>query len=389
MSIMRFCLKIIIISLASTSLCSHAMAQEVWQDIERIVAIGDLHGDYEQYLQILTDNNLIDAKKKWRGGKTHLVQLGDVPDRGPDSLKIIRHLQTLQKQARKAKGNVHTLIGNHELMNVKDDLDYVHPGEYKILVNRKSRRAQADYVKRVYLYMLEEDASIKEDKKATMRTLTERFPLGFVEHRLIWGPGGEVFEWVRGNNTVIKINGLLFVHGGISPHQELLPLRQINEEIREIIGRGRLYSTEPIILDEGPLWYRGLAHNNTSKELEPLKKMLAFYDAESIVIAHTPTVGAIVQRFDGRVILIDVGLGAHYGKRRANLVVEDNVRYTMHRGKKIQLPTDADGLLDYLKVVSKLDPIPSPLLATIAKLEAGKMSQPESQIPENQSSRTD
>jgi hypothetical protein len=61
----------------------------------------------------------------------------------------------------------------------------------------------------------------------------------------------------------------------------------------------------------------------------------------------------------------------------------------MHRGKKIQLPTDADGLLDYLKVVSKLDPIPSPLLATIAKLEAGKMSQPESQIPENQSSRTD
>ena len=42
---------------------------------------------------------LIDAKGRWAGGTTVLVQLGDVADRGPDSLKIIRHLMKLQREA--------------------------------------------------------------------------------------------------------------------------------------------------------------------------------------------------------------------------------------------------------------------------------------------------
>ncbi|HIG42011.1 MAG: metallophosphoesterase [bacterium] len=359
-----------IIALTIISFCVTVRAQEVWQDVARIVAVGDLHGDYEQYLNVLRSNHLIDSKLKWQGGAAHLVQLGDVPDRGPDSLKIMRHLKRLQKQAKKAGGRVHALIGNHELMNIKEDLRYVHPGEFEILVNNESRRTQLDYIDRVYNFLLSQDETISERREEVMQSLDTRFPPGFVEHRLTWAPRGEVFEWLRRNNTVVKINRMLFVHGGISPHEELLPLKQINKKIRKIISSGPEYIEDPIIRDEGPLWYRGYTRNDAVIELQPLKEMLAFYDVDTIVVAHTPTVGAIMPKFDGRVIFIDVGLAAHYGNRLANLVVENNAVFAMHRGHKIALPKTDDGLLDYLLTVSKLDPEPSPLLETITKLES-------------------
>ena len=81
---------------------------------QRIVAVGDLHGDYNVWLDIARNAGLIDAKNHWSGGKTILVQQGDVFDRGPDSLKIARHLKSLQKEAPKAGGKVIALLGNHE-----------------------------------------------------------------------------------------------------------------------------------------------------------------------------------------------------------------------------------------------------------------------------------
>ena len=58
-----------------------------WQGVERIVAVGDIHGDYGNYIEVLRAAGLVDKKGKWSGGKTHLVQTGDIPDRGPDTGK--------------------------------------------------------------------------------------------------------------------------------------------------------------------------------------------------------------------------------------------------------------------------------------------------------------
>ena len=76
-------------------------AKDVFKGVDRIVAVGDLHGDYDQYIKVLTTNGLVDEALRWAGGKTHFVQLGDVVDRGPDSNKIIRHLMKLEKEAKK------------------------------------------------------------------------------------------------------------------------------------------------------------------------------------------------------------------------------------------------------------------------------------------------
>jgi hypothetical protein len=99
-------------------------------DVPRIIAVGDLHGDYEQFTSVLSSAGLIDGNGDWTGGKAHLVQTGDVVDRGPDSRSIMDLLMRLEKQAAAAGGGVHALLGNHEAMNVYGDLRYVSPGEF-------------------------------------------------------------------------------------------------------------------------------------------------------------------------------------------------------------------------------------------------------------------
>src|SRR5690242_3878442 len=65
----------------------------------RIIAVGDLHGDYDAWTAIARAAGVIDARGHWAGGNTTLVQLGDITDRWADSLKIVRNLQQLQKEA--------------------------------------------------------------------------------------------------------------------------------------------------------------------------------------------------------------------------------------------------------------------------------------------------
>jgi len=62
-----------------------ARAQDTFSGVERIVAIGDVHGDYDAFVSLLRDTGIIDQKSRWTGGKNHLVQTGDVLDRGLDS----------------------------------------------------------------------------------------------------------------------------------------------------------------------------------------------------------------------------------------------------------------------------------------------------------------
>src|SRR5579872_3083347 len=93
-----------------------AQPQDIFQDVPRIVAVGDVHGDYNQFVSVLQAAGVLDRKAKWAGGKTHLVQVGDVLDRGPDSRKVMDLLMELESQAQKAGGQVHPLLGNHETM---------------------------------------------------------------------------------------------------------------------------------------------------------------------------------------------------------------------------------------------------------------------------------
>ncbi len=347
------------------------VAASEWQGVERIVAVGDVHGDFEQFVTVLRSAGVLDSRNRWRGGKTHFVQIGDLNDRGPDSRKIMDLIMDLEKQARRAGGAVHALIGNHEAMNIYGDLRYVTPEEFASFSDADSERIR-DYFYEQHLKKLEADPARKEKPDDAYREAwNKEHPLGYFEHRFQYGPNGKYGKWIQTHNTIIRINDTIFVHGGISPKYVDFDRDAINNRIRDELKDLQLLKGGLAVDPEGPLWYRGLAKGEEPALLEHVKQLLQYHGARRIVVGHTPTAGAVLPRFGGRVLLIDVGLAAYYGSRMSCLLMEGDSIYAIHRGERLQIPSDPGSpLLEYLKQAAELDPPPSPLQQIISKLEA-------------------
>ena len=348
-----------------------ANAQDTFTGVERVVALGDVHGDYDAFVAILRDAGVMDQKSRWSGGKTHLVQTGDLLDRGPHSRKVMELMMTLEKQAAKAGGRVHSLLGNHEAMNIYGDLRYVSPGEFAAFKTGDSERVRDAFWE-------QESKAMPSPPSAEVKKKWEaEHPLGWVEHRMQFGPEGTYGKWLRNKNAVVKINDSVFLHGGLSAKYAATSVAQFNAAIRaELKDVSQLKMDGSILTDpDGPLWYRGLAQD-TGPEILPLAiRLTEANGVKRIVIGHTPTPGAILPRLGGRVVSIDVGLSAYYGSHRACLVIEGGQLYTMHRGQKIEIPLwslegGAPGYLAYVKRVAALEKPASPLAKYAAQVEA-------------------
>jgi hypothetical protein len=309
----------------------------------RIVAVGDLHGDYDAWEAIARAAGLVDAKGRWTGGNTTLVQVGDVPDRGPDSLKIIRQLMKLQREAPRSSGKVIAMVGNHEAMNMTGDLRYVHPGEYRAFTDRQSegRRDRIYEANRAAI-----DAAYKvKDPKLTAEAIREAWmkanPVGMLEHQLAWGPAGEIGKWVVGNPAVVKIGDSLFVHGGISASYTQYSPEQINRRVADAL-KARDEAPTSIINDPaGPLWYRGLVSREPGDEAtvapvaatgqqlsidQEIALVLEAFHVRRIVVAHTPSTSGIISADQGALWRIDSGISRAYNGKLTYLeIIGDKV----------------------------------------------------------------
>lgn len=332
-----------------------------WEGVERVVAVGDIHGDYENYMATLRAAGLVDEKDKWVGGATHFVQVGDLPDRGPDTLKIIDHITRLAKQAKRAGGRVHSLIGNHEVMNVTGDLRYVHPGEFAAFAGRKSKTLRDRYFE-LYMDRLEEFdpeafARLPDDFREQWEA---GHPLGWLEHRQAWDPqwnrDAEYAEWVFDKKIAVRINDSVFLHGGISPYYCGNSLESLTERAVE---RMRNYDPEqPGLIEDpnGPLWYRGLSGVEPEASPETVDAILERHDARRIVVGHTPTLGVIWPRYDGRVVQIDTGISTHYGGYVGYLEITPDGVFAGYPDGKLPLPSEDEARVGYLEQVIALDP---------------------------------
>jgi hypothetical protein len=333
-------------------------SQGVWSGVERVVAVGDVHGDYEQLMMVLKSAGLIDDQLNWTGGKTHLVQNGDLLDRGPDSRKAMDLLMGLEKQAADAGGYVHALIGNHEAMNIYGDLRYTSAGEFAAFRDENSEKLRESY--------------LKKERPADQAEWEMKHPLGYFEHRKQFSPDGYYGKWIASHDTVIKINDTLFLHAGISAKYATMKIKEINDRIREELKDPSKLQGGLARDPDGPLWYRGLTTGDPA--LEPLvDKIRKNFGVERVALGHTYADAAITPRYGGRVILIDIGLSRVYDNigKVGCLVIENDKPFVLHRGTRLELPTD-DGksLLEYLKRAAAVDPPPSPLLKRIAELQS-------------------
>lgn len=333
--------------------------QDEWDNVERLVIVGDIHGDYDGYIDVLREAGLINRRGNWIGEESHLVQVGDVPDRGPDTKKIIEHLQKLEGQARRDGGMVHVLIGNHEYLNVLGDLRYVHPGEYDALTTRNSRRFQDNYYQQVVQAIEAQNENSETPviiDEAFKEQWYQQYPLGYVEHRLAWQPGGEFNEWVSSHNSVIRINDMLFMHGGLGPAMLGMSITAMNDQIRQEV----LNSTESEDLlgdnQEGPLWYRGLATNPEAQEYPHVQALLETFGVNHVIMGHTPDLGVITPRFGGIVVVTDTGISAYYGSHKASMLVENDTHYALQNGEQVPLPTSDEEMIAYFQTISELQP---------------------------------
>jgi hypothetical protein len=339
--------------------------------VDRIVAVGDVHGGYDELVAILQAAKVIDRRGRWAGGRTHLVQVGDILDRGDHSRKVMDLLMRLEAQAPSAGGRVHALLGNHEVMNIVGDLRYVTAGEYAAFVTKGSAEL------RDRAYDLVADPARKDDPAFREQWYADH-PLGFIEHRQAFGPRGKYGKWLRERNAAVRIDGYLFLHGGIAPPYASTPLREINERVRAEILQDVLPADGLAAGADGPLWYRGLAQGDEEQLGPHVRQVLATHGVSHIVVGHTTTPGAVVPRFGGAVILIDVGLSDYYGARAACLVVQKSAPLAFHRGHLLPLPGSGD-LLTYLRAAAALDPSPSPLEPLISA--GGRLPLPRQDTP--------
>jgi hypothetical protein len=290
-----------------------------WEGVGRVVAIGDVHGAYDRFVEILKAAGLVDAELHWSGGATHLVQTGDVLDRGADSRKALDLLRQLQREAPSAGGRVHTLLGNHEAMRMIGDFRFVSPGEYAAFERADSESARVRYM--------------NSPGSAADREQVEKLPLGFLEMRVAFGRDGEYGRWLRQNPATVTINGFVFVHGGISQAFATIGCDGINDRLRKDLTTD-LDKTRAAPLAtlagraDGPLWYRGLAQEPDAFAPQ-VDDILSKLHARAIVIAHTVTSpGQVITRFGGRVIQIDTGMNPAYvsdGKASALEIRGDEV----------------------------------------------------------------
>ena len=87
---------------------------------QEIFAIGDAHSDFVRLARAMAAAGVIEkavespVEAKWRAGRAVLVTTGDMIDKGPRALDVLRLLRHLREEARRDGGDVLILAGNHE-----------------------------------------------------------------------------------------------------------------------------------------------------------------------------------------------------------------------------------------------------------------------------------
>ena len=347
----------------------------------RVVALSDIHGAYGAMVRTLTEAGVIDDAGAWSGDDAHLVVVGDLLDRGPESREAMDHLMRLESEALEAGGRVHVLIGNHEAMNLMGDLRYVAPAEYAAIAADETIEERERWFQKYAARAGE--AAATEDFRARF---DERFPPGYFAHRREFAYSGRYGQWLLQKPVIVVVNETAFVHGGLSPviadiglegvnqtlYADLVEYVRLNEELVEagillptdnqfeVESLLKKYTTDldpadPLVAKaarllelgqsdlhagDGPLWYRGNVSCSRLIEEDRMVDLLDDMGAARLVIGHTPTpLRRVLERFDGRLIEVDTGMLASYyqGTGHALIMEGDSVSVVSESGESAEV----------------------------------------------------
>jgi hypothetical protein len=260
---------------------------------ERIVAVGDLHGDLAATRSALRLARVIDNEDRWVGGETVVVQTGDQLDRGDEEPEILDLLDDVAVQARAGGGAVHVLNGNHEFMNIKLDFRYVTLGGFLDFL--PTPVATPDAV----------------DPQLVVEAVHERVKA--------CRPGHPFAKRLADRNVIAIIGNTVFVHGGVLPHVVEYGVERLNQESRDWIRAERQCPPDILLASDGPVWSRHFSDSPDAEDCHLLEEVL---DDLRMVVGHTVQDEGISSACGEMVWRIDVGLARHYGGSPAVLEIE-------------------------------------------------------------------
>ena len=356
--------------------------------VERVVAFADVHGAYNELLQLLSETGILDAHEHWAAGRTQLVSLGDLLDRGAESRRVMDLLMRLQSEAQAAGGQLHVVLGNHEAMNMLGDLRYVTAAEYASYGDLESPAERATH----------RQAWEAAHGAGSGAGFDQKFPPGYFGQRAALAPTGKYGQWLLSLPVATMVNDTLFMHAGpakilrgmslaalnlryrsalteylgLAAQLEQAQLLQADDafEARPQIAKDRLAAlaaanpatvdarlteltqrfeaaaNDALLSEAGPNWYRGAALCREVSESDVLLPLLQQFGAARLVVGHTPTRDSrATTRFGGRVVKLDAGMNrAVYKGRAAALILEPAGPMVRYAGQAEAAPLQAEGL---------------------------------------------
>ncbi len=257
-----------------------ASASELW-------VLSDVHGDYAAFTKLLVAAKLIAAVPAapttvtWTGGTAYVVIVGDLIDKGPDAVDVVRLSNALASAAASAGGGVVVTMGNHEAEFLADPLN--------------SKASGTDGI----------DPQLAS--------------LGFTPQATAAGLN-DVGAFIRGLPMAAKVAGWFFVHGGKTGGKTVA---QMSSDLRiGIDGAGfgaPVLSAVDSMLEarlsgSGPQWWD--ATGNATTLLTTWTQSLG---VKHLVMGHQPgNVGfadattrasdQMFQKYGGLLFLVDTGL---------------------------------------------------------------------------------
>ena len=263
----------------------------------KLFVLSDLEGNFGAFRKLLQAHKIIDEDFKWKFDNGHLVLIGDFFDRGQQVTELLWLIYSLEEKAKADGGYVHFILGNHEIMNLSNDLRYVHK---KYLDN--AGLLNQDYVS-------------------------------------LYNEHSELGRWLRTKNIVEKIGEVLVTHGGVSS-----AVNKMNASVPDINKLARPYYADAtyeyqdpksdILFSElGPFWYRGYYDKNSPGIPIQIDSTLSQFSIKHIITGHSLVADTVSVWYNGKLLNTDVPHAA--GKSEALLIEKQKFYRVNQEGKKV------------------------------------------------------
>jgi len=233
-----------------------------------------VHGDVDALRSCLRLSSIIDDKDQWIGGDTHFVQVGDILDQGDEEKDCLDLLLALKPQAKAAGGELHILLGNHEIMNADLDFRYVTPGAWDMWGDANTSGTMM--------------------VRLRDRLLNMGYPEYMKSRINAFKPGGFVAKQMSEMKVAIQIGDTVLVHGGLRLKHVKYGIEALNGETKRwLLNPG---APKPDMIDEpdSPVWARLYSTPAPAeKSVAELEEVLSSLDAKRMIVGHTPQLRGI------------------------------------------------------------------------------------------------